>query len=141
PNSAELRRSPEPVTGNHITEPSQQPQPEPSQPQPERNDIWQELDIFFDTTELPALPARINDWSTDIAELETFFTAITIPSEPIRLNPWTRIADPRSFWDAHLQTGMNNNGNQTFLRFHIGLMPLRGLIPQVAHQFVESTKL
>jgi len=109
-------------------EPDQHPNSQPGQPEPDHNDIWQELNTFFETTELPALPARLHDWSDDIAELERFFATATIPAEPVQLNPWTRIANPQTFVKAHLEAVTNNNGNKTYLPYLNRLKALHEII-------------
>ena len=50
----------------------------------------------------------------DIEELEKFFDSTDLPSGPIKLNAWSTIIDVRGFIESHIATLKNYNGNPHF---------------------------
>jgi hypothetical protein len=56
-------------------------------------------------------------WMDEITELERFFETATIPAVPVKLNEFTTITNCSLFIRNHLATVKANNGNKTFLPY------------------------
>ena len=54
------------------------------------------------------------NWSNDIAELKTYFENTELPTEPVKMNDWTTIINVNKFIDSHFATIKTYNGNPYF---------------------------
>jgi hypothetical protein len=68
------------------------------------------------------------DWSNDIAEIETFFNQTELPSDPVKLNAWTTITNVGLFIDSSLSFVKANSGNRTFLPYLNSLKEFKTLL-------------
>jgi rubredoxin len=68
------------------------------------------------------------DWSNDISELETFFNQTELPTDPVKLNPWTTIIDTKLFIDSSLSFVKANNRNKYFRPYLNRLNEFRKLL-------------
>jgi hypothetical protein len=73
------------------------------------------------------------NWDNDISELERFFNNSQLPSEPIKLNPWSTIEDVSAFIESHLRYVKSNNGKKSFRPYLERLQELKQILKNSKH--------
>jgi hypothetical protein len=97
----------------------------PEQPQQAVIETVQELqpvkETHFSQTEAP----KPESWEQDITELEHYFETATLPAVPVKLNPYSTITNVALFIHSHFATVKANNGKRTFLPYLNRLQELK----------------
>jgi hypothetical protein len=73
-------------------------------------------------------PVEREGWDQDIAELENFFASTDLPATPVRLNQYSTVTNIGSFIHSHLETVKVNNGKGTFLPYLNRLQELKQVL-------------
>jgi len=73
-------------------------------------------------------PVEREGWDQDTAELENFFASTDLPATPVRLNQYSTVTNIASFIHSHLETVKVNNGKGTFLPYLNRLQELKQVL-------------
>lgn len=97
----------------------------PEQPQQAVIETVQELQPVEETHFSQPEAPKPESWEQDITELEHYFETATLPAVPVKLNPYSTITNVALFIHSHFATVKANNGKRTFLPYLNRLQELK----------------
>jgi hypothetical protein len=97
----------------------------PEQPQQAVIETVQELQPVEETHFSQPEAPKPESWEQDITELERYFETATLPAVPVKLNPYSTITNVALFIHSHFATVKANNGKRTFLPYLNRLQELK----------------